>query len=89
MGKSTLPVDARSPPAVADRPVFTDRRWMRRQFQALALERSGSSAPRFARARWEVQSSITAVDVALSHLPFPAPHLRTNAFMLDASYYVA
>jgi hypothetical protein len=63
----------------AYREVWPDRRRTFAEFQRLELERTGAPPPRGALARLHTARALS--DMAIGFPRFPAPHIRTNAFM--------
>jgi hypothetical protein len=72
----------------AYRSVFPDRRWMQAQFLAIDRERFGEPA-RLARTRRWLNTWRATVEAVLGFDSFPAPHLRTTAFMVDRLLFVS
>ena len=69
----------------AYRAVYPDRRWMREQFRALEAERAGAGSPRLAGLREQLNTWRATLQAVRSFPAFPAPHLRTNAFMIEGA----
>jgi hypothetical protein len=67
----------------AYRAVFPDRRWMREQFRDLQRERAADTHGRLAGVREQLNTWRATLQALRSFPPFPAPHVRTNAFMID------
>jgi hypothetical protein len=62
--------------------VFPDRRWMREQFEELERERAARPRGALRGALHRADRWLMTARAAISFAPFPAPHLRTNAFMI-------
>jgi hypothetical protein len=65
----------------AYRRVWPDRRRTFREFRELELERTGARPPRGALTRLHTTRALS--DMAIGFSRFPAPHIRTNAFMAE------
>jgi hypothetical protein len=69
----------------AYRPLWPDRSRTFKEFQEIESERSGSPPPRGPRTA--VYTARTLADMAFGFPRFPAPHVRTNAFMAERSFF--
>ena len=69
-------------PTNAYRAVFPDRRWMREQFAMLRREQADDANVRLAGLHLRINTWRSAAEALRGFPGFPAPHLRTNTFML-------
>lgn len=67
----------------AYRAAFPDRRWMNEQFRLLRSERGEVAHGRVAAVREQLNMWRATLQSARSFPPFPAAHLRTNAFIVS------
>lgn len=67
----------------AYRAAFEDRRWMRDQFRELQRERGENARGRLPGLRDELNTWRATFQAVRAFPPFPSPHLRTNAFMIQ------
>lgn len=70
------------------RSVFPDRRWMQEQFLAIDRERFGEPT-RLPRLRRQLNTWRATIEAVVGFDSFPAPHLRTTAFLVDRQLFVS
>jgi hypothetical protein len=70
------------------RSVFPDRRWMQEQFLAIDRERFGEPA-RLPKTRRLLNTWRATFEAVIGFGSFPAPHLRTTAFLVDRALFVS
>jgi hypothetical protein len=70
------------------RAVFPDRRWMQEQFLAIDRDRFGDPAV-FPRLRRYLNTWRATLEAVIDFDSFPSPHLRSNAFIVDRTLFIA